>query len=138
MPSKEKILEYLKNIGTSDSTLIIIDSYLFPMNGDSNYKELITDILKQSKAKNIKVITREYDYKGKKIYNETLCKNVSEKLDIQIEVNFSYEFHDRFWITDKNKGCTIGTSLNGISNKVTRIDELREDEVKAIMAKLPQ
>lgn len=44
------------------------------------------------------------------------------------------EFHDRYWIDPDNLiGIVMGTSLNGLGNKVALVDKLRDDDVAEIV-----
>lgn len=44
------------------------------------------------------------------------------------------DFHDRFWINpDAGTGIVMGTSLNGLGNKVALVDKLGNDDVQDIL-----
>jgi hypothetical protein len=44
------------------------------------------------------------------------------------------EIHDRFWLdADNKKGIVMGTSLNGVTKKVTLIDYLQPSDAKAVL-----
>lgn len=45
----------------------------------------------------------------------------------------SSDFHDRFWLLNGERGIVVGTSLNGIGNKIFLIAPLEHDDVKIIM-----
>lgn len=44
------------------------------------------------------------------------------------------EIHDRFWLdTDNKKGIVMGTSLNGVTKKLTLIDYLQPSDARAVI-----
>ncbi|MFM5572275.1 hypothetical protein ACET8Q_16880 [Aeromonas veronii] len=44
------------------------------------------------------------------------------------------EIHDRFWLdADNKKGIVMGTSLNGVTKKLTLIDYLQPSDAKAVI-----
>lgn len=44
------------------------------------------------------------------------------------------EIHDRFWLdADNKKGIVMGTSLNGVTKKLTLIDYLQPSDAKAVL-----
>lgn len=44
------------------------------------------------------------------------------------------DFHDRFWIDpDRKKGLVMGTSLNGVTNKIALIDHLRDADAAQLV-----
>ncbi|MBV4439316.1 hypothetical protein [Clostridium tyrobutyricum] len=130
LDKKASVLEkYLYGIGAKNNDLLIIDSYFFPKKVDSEYKKLIKQVLRKSKAKSIKIITHPE-------YNKDLFNDINKAInDINIKVIPSTEFHDRFWIVEtNNKGFVLGTSLNGIGGrKICIIQYLEDKDVKEIL-----
>lgn len=128
------IIAYVGKICMSDSTLIITDPYLFPKSSDSDYENEIKNILLNSHAK--KIIA----YIPQKKLNSSLFNNVVTYLranKIELQYKDKDNFHDRFWICKENrKGFVMGTSLNGIGRKISRIDLLAEDEVNIVLSEL--
>lgn len=122
-----KFVEYLKNIGAENGDLLIIDPYFFPKNSHSEYIDLVTDILNKTSPKSITVIT------DKKNYDEKVFHAVNNKLFTDISLNFSEEWHDRFWIANRTKGFVVGTSFNGVGKKISLIAYLDQDDVKEIV-----
>lgn len=51
-------------------------------------------------------------------------------------MTWSKNFHDRFWIADRERGLIIGSSLNKIGSKIFLIDRLSEADVAAIVAEI--
>lgn len=124
----ETFLEYLAQIGVEGEELIIVDPYIFICVEDE-YCNMLAEILNKSKAKQIIIITEKRNYK--KACGEQILKNVSNA-----EVNFSGDFHDRFWIAGRKAGFCSGTSLNGIGKKISLINMLCNDDVTDIIDEL--
>ena len=59
-----------------------------------------------------------------------LCAKVS---GLTIEVIESRDFHDRFWIADRERGVIIGTSLNKLGGKIYFSDALSDSDVVAVL-----
>lgn len=57
--------------------------------------------------------------------------------NLEIEVIESRDFHDRFWIADRERGLIVGTSLNKIGSKVFLVDKLSASDVNAVLGELP-
>lgn len=53
-----------------------------------------------------------------------------------IEVRYTDDFHDRFWISNRKKGFYTGTSFNGIGKRISLINLLSEDDVTEIIEEL--
>ena len=54
--------------------------------------------------------------------------------DLDIRIIESNDFHDRFWIADRERGLIIGTSLNQIGTRKFFVDELSQSDVAAVLA----
>lgn len=116
------------------NTLIITDPYLFPRNFDSSYENMIKNILAFSKSSKIIV------YIPQNKLNQELFNNVANHL-LTFDINLCHrdrnDFHDRFWIcVESKKGFIMGTSLNGVSRKIFRLDNLYECEVEIVLKEL--
>lgn len=119
----EKVTEYIDGINTSYKKLYITDPYLFKGN-----PALISKLLKHSKASKIVAYTSNIDY--------SILQYVKNQLgDIDLEVVETDVFHDRFWICPENKnGFVLGTSLNGLGNKIALIDYISKEDVDSILS----
>jgi hypothetical protein len=124
----KKYTYYLGLINSENSELIIIDPYIFPESGNYNneYISLLKDILHNAKAKHYIIIT-------KSISTDNVYKNSIVTEFNNIEIYQTDLFHDRIWISNRNKGFFVGTSLNGIGRKVTLIDSIASNDVKGIV-----
>jgi hypothetical protein len=128
--------KFLDNVLKGNS-LIIIDPYIFPKKHDSDYPVLLIDILKKffPKLKRITFVTSAS-------YNQSLQVKVFSAIhkcnsQINISIKQNEHFHDRFWVSPKNrKGVFMGTSLNGIGKKYTLIDYIQEEDVREILKEL--
>jgi hypothetical protein len=110
------------------SKLTIIDPYLFPDKYDTDYPQLLVDILSYfTNLTEIKFIT------GFKHYDVNLYSNISSILNISCSCTQNNEWHDRFWIIDDSKGLFVGSSLNGIGKKHTLIDKLDDVDISDII-----
>ncbi len=119
---------YLRVINSENSELIIIDPYIFSEGGNYNseYISLLKDILHNAKAKHYIIIT-------KSISTDNVYKNSIETEFNNIEIYQTNLFHDRMWISNRNKGFSVGTSLNGIGKKVALINSMDSNDVKDII-----
>lgn len=55
---------------------------------------------------------------------------------LTIAVIESDDFHDRFWIADRERGFVNGTSLNKIGSRIFFVDELRPKDLTDVLAAL--
>jgi hypothetical protein len=129
----QKFLDYV----LKGNSLIIIDPYIFPKKYDSSYPEFLVDILKKYllKLKRITFITSASYHQDlqQKIFSDIQAHNSQ----INITLKQTEVFHDRFWISPRNrKGVFMGTSLNGIGKKYTLIDYIQEEDVREILGEL--
>lgn len=116
-------------------TLVIVDPYIFPKKYDSDYVIFFDEILQKyySKLSTINFVTSPDA-------NPAVQKKIIDLIkvgnpQIKVKVQYSTEFHDRFWISPRNrKGIFMGTSLNGLGRKYTVIDYLNDDDVREILS----
>lgn len=120
------IKRYIDACADASSVLYITDPYLFPRSFDSDYPEILIDLLIYTKVSIIKVITHDN-------YNAALYKMVKSKINNKdIQLFTSDKFHDRFWITNKIKGFVMGTSLNGIGKSISCINRLSSTDAISV------
>lgn len=122
-----KILDYLKLIGGISGELLIVDPYMFCYKAEKEYKEMVKSVFCKCGCERIQIIT------DKNKFDETFCKEIRQSVNTKLEVYFSDDFHDRFWIANEKKGFLMGTSLNGIGKKYTSIVMLNEEDVREIV-----
>lgn len=120
-----KFVEHLKPI----NHLLIIDPYFFPKIDDvdtvaTKFIQLIAPIIKE--IVKITIVSNGKNESSISTYIEHL-KNANPK--IQLENYVSQDFHDRFWLNPiAKKGIVVGTSINGIGNKVSLVDTLNSTD----------
>lgn len=116
---------YLKKIKSEGEDLIIIDPYILK-NSNSNYINLLLNILKKAKAKTYTIITNHNNI------NNTAKNNILKEIP-DIKIISTKRIHDRFWICNRKTGFYVGSSLNGIGRKLTLINLLKKSEVSTIV-----
>lgn len=130
--SYKSFRRFIRSIQLAGDTLLLIDSYIFP--GDSYYSDDYLDILvnsiKETKAKRTLFITSTH-FNGR-LADEAI--RLLSKDGICSEVYLSDCFHDRFWIMlNGQKGFSMGTSLNGLGDKITTLNDLSGDDIDEIV-----
>lgn len=125
----QKFTQYLDDIESENLELIVIDPYLFATS-NKNYCKLLSDIFNLSKANSILIITSQNNY------HQTSFDNIDKLTNISLNVVYSNDFHDRFWISNRSKGFLTGTSLNGIGKRFSVIQMIEIDDVQDIVSEL--
>lgn len=133
--SSERVAQVFKDNMSpqnSDKELIVIDPYFFSAKEDTVSDTIfrlskILDIYPTLSSIKIVTDTRN-DRVSKSIIIEVLKKKFSN-----VTYADSSDFHDRFWLLNGERGIVVGTSLNGIGNKIFLIAPLEYDDVKIIM-----
>lgn len=123
----DKFVEYIEKIDGIGGELLIIDPYLFPRKSDNTYPGMLAQILNKADCKRVTVVT------DKKNLDEHLLEKVRQSTKSKIDLVYSSDFHDRFWIVNEEKGFVCGTSLNGVGGRISSILYLDEDDVKYIV-----
>ena len=128
--------EILEQTATNQE-LIIIDPYLFKDNSRCSSVDLqnrIENILRlhANKISKITCITDSTKYNAT-IKNAVEANLKSINSALTIDVQFSADYHDRFWIANRNKGIVVGTSLNGLGHKMALIDFIDSVDVKDVV-----
>lgn len=128
----DKFVEYIEKIGGVKGDLLIVDPYLFFENHkkkNEDYPEMLAQIFKRAECASITVVTR------KETCCNSLFETVKQKYGAPINVAFSNDFHDRYWIANQKKGFLSGTSMNGVGvgKKYSIIQMLEDDDVKEIV-----
>lgn len=129
---EEIIHKFVMNLDASER-LLIIDPYFY---ASSNFTDTI-DIFSRlisSISINLKEVT--FITNGRKVDTKIAMHAAIKSIQPNIAINdFSTdEFHDRFWLDpDRLIGIVMGTSLNGLGNKISLIDKLADHDVKEIV-----
>lgn len=107
VPTSEEIASFFENQGMQYVTEEVL------------WKNLEKILLKSNFRKIKAVVEKD---KANKDYIKRISKRVSNKL----EVLYSDEFHDRFWISNRKAGFLTGTSLNGIGENTAISEKLKK------------
>lgn len=112
--------------------LIVIDPYFYAKSAKIDGCQLFLRLLRpiSSDLKEICFITNGIkDDTKNDIHSGVKAINKS----IKIQDLTTNAFHDRFWIDpDNKKGIVMGTSLNGLGNKISLVDRLCTNDVAEI------
>lgn len=129
----EKIIhKFVMNLDASER-LLIIDPYFYASSNVTDTVDIFTRLL-LSISTNLKEVT--FVTNGRKANTKTAMHDAIKSIQPNITINdFSTdEFHDRFWLDpDRSIGIVMGTSLNGLGNKISLIDKLADQDVKEII-----
>lgn len=116
----------------SDKELIVIDPYFFSANEDT-FSDTVIRLSKILNAyptlSTIKIVTDSRNSRS----NKSALIEVLKEMISNVTCADSSDFHDRFWLLNGERGIVVGTSLNGIGNKIFLIAPLEQDDVKVIM-----
>lgn len=129
---EEVVQKFVTNLDTSER-LLIIDPYFYASSNTSNTVDMFSRLL-SSVSTNLKEVTIVTN--GRKVDTKPAIHAAIKSIQQDIAINdFSTdEFHDRFWLDpDRSIGIVMGTSLNGLGNKISLIDKLSEQDVKEIV-----
>jgi hypothetical protein len=112
------------------SKLTIIDPYLFPSRYDTDYPDLLVEIIGYfTSLTEILFVTQSN-------YNATLYQQVLSRITCTPSIQTNNDFHDRCWIIDDSKGLLVGSSLNGIGKRHSLITKLDDTDVTDILNEL--
>ncbi|EGS6501235.1 hypothetical protein P3589_23185 [Vibrio parahaemolyticus] len=114
------------------SSLTIIDRYLFPEKHDKDYVDNLLFVISGSIPENVVVRVVIGERSNKKLLKEFKFKLNKMKPNSEVQVVYTDEYHDRFWISDEDKGLFVGTSLNGIGKKYSMVDYLSKKDAQEI------
>ncbi|UNM95495.1 hypothetical protein MMG00_09710 [Ignatzschineria rhizosphaerae] len=124
----EIIKKYINRFKISKK-LIIIDPYFYAREDKKIFEQLIDEVA--SELTQITILTNG-KIEDKKAEYHAYLKKVSPSISIVDKV--STTIHDRFWIDPENKiGIIMGTSLNGIGNSISLVDNIKKEDVKKIL-----
>jgi hypothetical protein len=127
---------YLDKIDIKDE-LIIVDPYFFAKSKNPDYVTIVIQVLARylPQITQLIFITNYSIDATLKAAIEFSLKKLNPSLNIIHQL--SYDYHDRFWISgDREKGVVMGTSLNGLGNKLALVDRLNIVDVRLIVKEL--
>ena len=116
--------------------LMIIDAFFYSNEDNvlNLFKKMITELSESLQC--ITFFTQESKPKDAKKRSPNAMHNILKSInsDIIIKDIRTDEIHDRFWLdTDNKKGIVMGTSLNGVTKKLTLIDYLQPSDARAVI-----
>lgn len=121
----KRLEEYIMNISSDEGTFYITDDYFFFPSKDSTdsmHLEVLANLLIKAKHRKIIVILN-----NQKNVNTSMVAKLKEIL-VKEEIEFSFvindNFHDRYWLSDRNGGFALGTSINGLAKRTCIIQRL--------------
>ncbi|TMO83307.1 hypothetical protein [Pseudoalteromonas spongiae] len=129
---EEIVHKFVMNLDASER-LLIIDPYFYASSNTTNTVDMFSRLL-SSVSTNLKEVTIVTN--GRKVDTKAAIHTAIKSIQQNITINdFSTdEFHDRFWLDpDRSIGIVMGTSLNGLGNKISLIDKLSEQDVTEIV-----
>lgn len=140
LPSAEHFLtaRLLKLAPTSE--LIITDPYLFTYSRRDDaevYAASVVRILVPLLSENIRlrlVVDPKASNNAVRGAIEMALK--AENPVLELDVVESRDFHDRFWIADRERGAIVGSSLNGIGSRIFLVDTLNKRDVSEVIGLL--
>lgn len=120
--------------------LIITDPYLFTggrKHDSQRYAASVARMLEPALTQGLRIKALV----GATGNNATVRSAVLDNLyargqNLEIDVVEVEDFHDRFWIADRNRGLIFGASLNKIGSRIFFVDELSDADVKAVLAEV--
>jgi hypothetical protein len=115
---------------------IVVDRYLLPRSGASDYLETLGALLIPitRKVHHLTLVTSP-NYNCQ-LLTDLIDRVSTPELDCKIVHQTSDVFHDRFWIADRQRGLLVGTSLNGLGRRYALIDYMRETDVRDVVEAL--
>jgi hypothetical protein len=135
-PLFDVIKKFLTQLAPSQS-VTIVDPYFFAARNVLTYPSIVANVLGPAvNAVSQITFVRDgtKDVPGLSAAVVTALKSLNSSLTISDHT--TSDFHDRFWIVDGTRGLVLGTSLNGVGNRVCLLDYLSETDVAAIVQEL--
>lgn len=136
--AKTLVEQRLQRLGPTRD-LVIIDPYLFPGNpqlGVDEYTDFLTSLISSLLEPDAVVKCVVNARTDATVVRLTRTKLEAKVPGVSLEKHQTDEFHDRFWIADRNRGTVVGTSFNGLGGKLFFIDALKPGDVASISEEL--
>ena len=108
-------------------SITIVDPYLFSKNTNA---DLLYDILKNNvKSKSVRFFT---NFGNDDLTTKNSVQDRLKNDGYLIEHNNRSDSHDRYWFS-RIAGFTVGTSFNGIGNKLSTFSMLKQNDLSGII-----
>ncbi len=113
--------------------LLIIDPYFYAGNSSSDTHQLFVRLIAPiiDELEELYIVSNNANGQMKNLMHNEIKEKNSNISIFDTETNV---FHDRFWISiEKNQGIVVGTSLNGIGNKISIVDSISENDAEELI-----
>lgn len=136
---KGRVAGELQIVGSK--LLVVTDPYMFRFKPDRDWefiKEVLAAVLDAANGleKVVFIVDPDKVNEECRALVESFLEGKGKKMDV-VSWNVDAEFHDRFWLfltTERHcKGFIVGTSLNGIGNKIALADLLSEEDSEELL-----
>lgn len=128
--------KYLDKLGI-DNELIIVDPFFFAPTRVANYDVFVANVLDKYLAGMNTLIFITGSRVDPALKSAVEARLLAKNSALNIIHNTSNDYHDRYWISGaREKGVLMGTSLNGLGNKLALIDRLNTSDVREIVKAL--
>lgn len=129
---EEVFMKYVTKLAPS-KRLLIIDPYFYAGNSNSNTHELFVRLISPiiDDLEEIYIVSNNSNGQMKSLMHTQIS---NQNPTVSIFDTQTNAFHDRFWINiDDKKGLIVGTSLNGIGNKISIVDSINGIDVEELI-----
>jgi hypothetical protein len=135
-PLFDTMRNFLTNLVPTDR-VTIIDPYFFTTRNVLTYPSIVANVLGPA-VNSVSRITFVRD--GTKdvpgLYSAVSTALKALNGSLTISDHTTSDFHNRFWIVDGTRGLVVGTSLNGVGNRICLVDYLNQIDVASIVQEL--
>ncbi|OKH32227.1 hypothetical protein NIES2101_40820 [Calothrix sp. HK-06] len=131
-------INYLKEFTKDARELIIIDPYIFIVKSedyiDAYLKEFFDAInirTNKNNIESIRIIYDKWEPDISDIIRDTMYSATNPRKIFKLKA--SKKIHDRIWIKNKKSAMFVGTSFNGLGNKLNVLLPLPEDDLRNVL-----
>ena len=131
-------INYLKEFTKDAKELIIIDPYILIVKSedyiDSYLKEFFNAInirTNKNNLESIRIIYDKWEPEISDIIRDTMHDNTNSRKVFKFRP--SKKIHDRIWIKDKKTAMFVGTSFNGLGNKLNVLLPLPGEDLRNVL-----
>lgn len=130
----EEIFKKYVNKLVPAKRLLIIDPYFYAENSNANTHQLFVRLIAPviDQLEEIHIVSNNSNGPMRTLMHTEITNKNS---NITIFDTTTNKFHDRFWINiNDNKGIVVGTSLNGIGNKISIVESINEIDTQELIS----